>query len=143
MNDMKSALGLLVVAIVMTGTAAAQQPLVQSTATIRQLHESMIKPASDIIFNVGRESPRTHEQWAAISRAGATLFKSGNLLMLALPAQDRAQWIRLSRQLATAGPTVRKSAEARNLGVLMRTSDRLVIICETCHARYRKQKPQE
>jgi hypothetical protein len=39
---MKSALALLVVAIVMTGTAAAQQPPVQSAASIRQLHESMM-----------------------------------------------------------------------------------------------------
>ena len=140
---MKSALGLLVVAIVTTGTAAAQQTPAQSAATIRQLHESMIKPASEVIFNVGRESPRTHQQWTAISRAGATLSRSGHLLMLALPAHDRPNWIRLSRQLATAGPMARKSAETRNLGGLMRTSDRLVIVCETCHARYRKQKPQE
>ena len=140
---MKTALGLLVVSIVMTGTAAAQQPALQSAATIRQLHESMIKPASEVIFNVGRESPRTHEQWTAISRAGTTLFESGNLLMLALPAQDRATWIKLSQQLASAGPTARKSAEARNLGALMRTSDRLVVVCETCHARYRKQGPQD
>jgi hypothetical protein len=143
MRDMKSALGLLVVAIVTTGKADARQPPVQPAATIRQLHQSMIKPAAEVIFNVGRESPGTHEQWTAISAAGATLVKSGNVLRLAVPAPDDSKWIRLCQQLTAEGRAARRSAEARNVGGLMRTSDRLVSVCETCHARYRKQEPQE
>ena len=140
---MKSAPGLLVIAIVMTQTAAAQQPPVKSAAPIRQLHETLIKPASEVVFNVGREAPTNDEKWTAISGAGATLVTSGQLLMLASPPEKRAKWITLSRQLATAGRTARRQAEVRNLAALMRTSDRLVAVCESCHARYRKQQPQE
>ena len=98
----------------------------------------MIEPASEVIFNIGREAPTNNEKWTAISSAGVTLVKSGNLLMRASPPKNRAKWITLSRQLVTAGRTARRAAEARNLGALMRTSDRLVLVCESCHAPYRK-----
>ena len=138
---MRTAPWLLVIACVMTAAAVAQQPPVESAAPVRQLHETMIKPASEVIFNVGREAPRNNENWTEISRAGVTLVKSGTLLRLASPPQDHSKWIRLSQQLVTAGRTARRAAEARNLGALMRTSDRLVIVCETCHAPYRKLPP--
>ena len=103
----------------------------------------MIKPASEVIFNVGRAAPRHDEQWTVISQAAATLVKSGNLLMLAAPPENGAKWNTLCRQLVTAGRAVLKAADGRHLGALMRTPDRLVVVCETCHARYRKQGSQE
>ena len=133
----------LVIGCMMTVTAGARQPPVESAAPVRQLHETMIKPASEVVFNVGREAPKNAEQWTAISGAGATLVKAGNLLMLTSPPENRAKWITLCRQLVTAGRAARRQAEVRNLGALMRTSDRLVAVCESCHARYRKQRPQE
>jgi hypothetical protein len=133
----------LVIACMTTVTAAARQLPVKSAAPVRQLHETLIKPASDVVFNVGREAPTNDEKWTAISDAGATLVKSGNLLMLASTLENRTKWITLCRQLVTAGRAARRQAKARNLGALMRTSDRLVAVCESCHARYRKQVPQE
>jgi hypothetical protein len=125
-------------------TLAAAQPWpVEPTATIRQLHATMIKPASEIIFNVGRAAPTNDEQWTALSEAGATLVKSGDLLRRASPPENRAKWITLSRQLVAAGRTARRVADTRQLGALMRTPDRLVVVCETCHARYRKQGSQD
>ena len=140
---MRSAPWLLLVACLLPRIADAQYPPVESTATVRQLHATMIKPASEVIFNVGREAPGTIEHWFAIYNAAVTLTRSGNLLMIVSPPADRAAWSRLSRQLGAAGRAARSTAEARQLGRLMRTSDRLVIVCETCHARYRKQEPQE
>ena len=140
---MRSAPWLLLVAWVMPTLAGAPPWPVESTATVRQLHATMIKPASEVIFNVGRAAPTNDEQWTTISRAGATLVKSGDLLMLASPPENRTKWIALCRQLITAGRTARRAADARQLGALMRTPDRLVVVCESCHARYRKQESQE
>jgi hypothetical protein len=133
----------LVIGGMMTVTAGARQPPVDSTEAARRLHATMIKPASEVVFNVGREAPTNDGKWTAISAAGATLVQSGNLLMLDSPPKNRTKWITLCRQLITAGRAARRQAEARNLGALMRTSDRLIVVCETCHARYRKQGPQE
>lgn len=110
--------------------------------SIRQLHEALIKPASDVIFNVGRESPGNDRAWAGVSRAGASLVQSGALLTLAAPRQDRAAWLGLSRQLAAAGTAARTAAEARSVAALTAVSDRLVVVCESCHAPYRKPVPR-
>lgn len=130
---------LLGIACVMTATAVAGPPPVESVATVPQLHETMIVPASEVIFNVGREEPTNSEQWTAISRAGVTLVEAGKLLMRASPPKDRSTWVALCQQLATAGAAARKAADARNLDAVMQASDRLVLVCETCHARYRNQ----
>jgi hypothetical protein len=140
---MRSAPWLLVLACLLPRMAGAQQPPVEPAATVRQLHATMIKPAAEVIFNIGREVPGTIEKWFAISSAAVTLTESGHLLMIVSPPTDRAKWIRLSRQLSAAGRTARRRAESRHLGALIRMSDRLVVVCETCHARYRKQEPQE
>jgi hypothetical protein len=140
---MRSAPWLLVVGCLLPSIAGAQHPPVESAATVRELHATMIKPAAEVIFNVGREVPGTTEEWFAIYSAGATLAKAGDLLIILSPPTDRAKWIGLSRQLSAAGRAARSSAAARHLGALIRISDRLVAVCETCHARYRKQEPQE
>ena len=141
---MRSTCWMTIVACVLPTMAGAQrQPPVESTDTVRQIHATIIKPASETIFNVGREAPRTIDQWVAISNAAIGLAESGNRLMIFSPPADRATWIRLSRQLGAAGRAARSTAEARRLNALMRTSDRLVVVCETCHARYRKQETQE
>ena len=73
---MRSAPWLLVVACLLPRIADAQYPPVDATATVRQLHATMIKPASEVIFNVGREAPGTIETWFAIYSAAITLTRS-------------------------------------------------------------------
>jgi hypothetical protein len=119
-----------------TATVSAQEAPVES---VRQLHDTMIKPASDAIFNVAREAPKSVEAWTAVAGAGLTLSKSGQLMMLQAPASKREKWITLSRQLTLIGRTAQRAAEARNLEALTHASDRLIVVCETCHAPYRNR----
>ena len=82
------------------GHRRRRQPPVESAAPVRQLHETLIKPASEVVFNIGREAPTNDQKWTAISGAGATLVKSGNLLMLASPPENR---IEVDRALSATG----------------------------------------
>jgi hypothetical protein len=115
-------------------TVSAQGAPVES---VRQLHEAMIKPASDAIFNVAREAPKNAEAWTAVASAGVTLTKSGQLLMLQAPASNREKWITLARQLTVVGRTAQRAAQARNVEELTQASDRAIVVCEACHAPYR------
>lgn len=133
---------LTVVYLAVAVTAAAQQPRVEPAEHIRQLHQAAIKPASEVVFNVGREAPRTSEDWMAISHASAVLIQSANLLVREAPTKNRIAWITFSRQLAAAGRAARHAAETRDVSALMRTSDRLVTVCESCHAPFRKPAGQ-
>ena len=129
---------LLTLAGLMSATALAEQRPQESAATVKRLHETMIKPASDIVFAVGRGAPKNTEEWSAISRAGVTLGSAGNLI-LASWTDHQVKWTRLSRELVAASRSARKAADARNVAALMRASDRLIVVCETCHAAYRQQ----
>lgn len=125
-------------ASMMTASLVAQRPPEEPAGGVRQLHRTTIEPASQAVFDVGREAPGNGEEWGAISNAGLALVTAGTRLRRAAPDKNRAGWVRLSAQLVSAGRAVLTAAEARNVEKLTETSDRLIVVCETCHARYRK-----
>ena len=123
-----------------TAAAFAQRSPVPSP--VQQLHLAMIKPASDAIFNVAREAPKNADAWTAVADAGGTLARSGQLLMLQAPSRKREKWMTLSRQLTLVGRAAQRAAQARNLEALTHASDRVIVVCETCHAPYRSKGPR-
>jgi hypothetical protein len=127
----------MVVLLLPVVAVATQQSGVRPVATIRQLHDAMITPASDAIFNIGLAAPKNDQEWLAVQNAAVTLTESGNLLMVGSRAKDRGRWMRMSRAMVDAGALALKAAEARNVGALMEASDRIVLACETCHEPYR------
>jgi hypothetical protein len=136
---MRTAPWLLVLFCPVTATVLAQQAPIKPVATVQQLHDAMIKPASDAIFDVGRHAPENEKEWTAVKRASIILAESGNLLMLGSRAKHRSKWMMLSRQLVDEGSVAMSVADAKSPSALMETSDRIVIVCESCHARYRIQ----
>jgi hypothetical protein len=118
---------------------AAQQPTITAVASVKQLHDAMIKPSSDAIFSVALETPRNEPEWIAVRNATVILAESGNLLMLSAPGSNRGLWMRRSQSLVDAGAMALKAAEARNAGALNKASDRTVIVCESCHVLFRNQ----
>ena len=112
-------------------------PAVDAAAPVKELHQTMMKPASEAIFNVGRVVPKTDAEWLTVSRAGIALVEAGTLLRRGARPVDSWRWSTLSRQLAAAGRRATWAADVRNGRALIQASDRLVIVCETCHARYR------
>ena len=135
---MRTALWLLLFWLV-TATVSAQQG--KAVATVRELHDAMIKPASNAIFNVELDAPKNAAEWTAVRTAALTLAEAGNLLMLGSRAKHQGKWMTLSRQLVDAGGVALRAANARNLSAMRRASDRVVIVCETCHVRYLNQGP--
>ena len=130
---------LLALAGLISATAAAHQRPRDSSGIVKNLHDTMIKPASDLVFSVGRNAPKTLEEWTLVSHAGATLAAAGHL-MLTSRTDDQVTWPSLSRRLTAAGRSARRSADARSVAALTRASDRLIVVCETCHAAYRNQR---
>lgn len=110
-------------------TVSAQAASVEP-APVRQLHDAMIKPASDAIFSVAREAPRNAKAWTALVGAGGTLATSGHLMTLQAPASNRERWMTLSRQLTLVGRTAQRAAQARNLEALTHASDRIIIVLD-------------
>jgi hypothetical protein len=119
--------------------AAAQQATIKRVATVRDLHDAMMTPASDAIFDVTREKPKDDEAWATLRRNAIILAESGNLLLLRRPPKDKGPWAKLSLAMVDAGAAAVKAVDARDVGALMKVTDRLVDVCEECHV-YRDGK---
>ena len=118
-------------------TAGAQGPGIKPVASIMQIHEAMISPSSDAIFDVGREAPKSDKEWIAVRNHAVILAESGNMLMLDGRAKDKRDWMKFSAGLAQAAGAALKAAEARNLDALLEAGDRIVPVCEACHEPYR------
>ncbi len=97
----------------------------------------MITPASDALFDTGREAPGTDQEWSAVRNHALILAESGNLLMLGSRARDRGEWMTRSRALVDAAAAALKAAEAKDPDALEEANGRIVVACEDCHAPYR------
>src|SRR3954470_16117426 len=132
-NRGERAMQYFLMALLLLPAALAQQPPLRPVATIRQLHDAMISPASDAIFNVGIAAPKTDQEWAAMQNAAVTLAESGNLLMVGTRAKDRRGWMKMSRAMVDAAALALKAAQAHDVPALMEASDRIVFLSGTCH----------
>ena len=124
-------------ALVLVGATAAQAPTTTPVASIKQLQEAMISPASDTIFNVGRSAPRSEAEWLTVRNAAVVLAESGNLLMLEGRAKDTGQWMEFAGALVEAGTAALRATEARDVNGLLEAGDRIAAVCEACHQPYR------
>ena len=128
-----AALGVLVV---VTATAA-QSPTIKPVASVGQLHDAMINPSSDAIFDVGRSAPETEAEWTAVRNAAVILAESSNLLMLEGRAADNGPWMEMSREMLDAAAMALSAAETGELDGVVEAGGRIVEACEACHEPYR------
>ena len=116
----------------------AQQPSsVRPVATVMQLHQAMMGPASDAVFNAGSQPPKDDKAWGEVLNQALILAESGNLLMLGSRAKDQGDWMKMSRSLVDAGALAVKAAQEKNAAALNDAGDRIESTCENCHQPYR------
>lgn len=120
----------------LTGVAIAQRPTVTAVASVMQVMDAMTIPASDALFNVGRQVPQSDDEWAAIRNSAVILAESGNLLMIGDRAKDEETWTKASRAMVDAGAVALQAAAARDADALVDAGNLIVDTCETCHATY-------
>jgi hypothetical protein len=110
---------------------------IQPVSSVLELHDAMINPASDAIFNAGVEAPADEAAWTTIRKNAVVLAESGNLLMMPRRARDEGRWMELSWALVEGGKAAMKAAEARKTDELLAASDQIVETCMACHEPYR------
>ncbi|PYR63056.1 MAG: hypothetical protein DMF88_26100, partial [Acidobacteria bacterium] len=64
-----------------------------------QLHELLISPASDAVFNASTDPPTDDKGWTAARNQALILAESSNLLMVGSRVRDNANWMKMSRAL--------------------------------------------
>ena len=115
----------------------AQTRTARPVASIKQIQEAMVSPASDIIFNGGRAAPQTEAEWAVVRNAAVILTEAGNLFMLDGRARDAEEWMEMAGALVDAGAAALAATEARDVDAVLDAGNGIVDVCETCHVPYR------
>ena len=132
------------VALIATPVAAQRAPVSapRSVATVKQLHDILITPASDVVFHASAETPTTSKAWLDAHDHALMLAEAGNLLMLGTRARDKDQWIKMSRALVDAAARAAMAAEKKDGKALETATDSITVACEACHRPYRDQGRQ-
>jgi hypothetical protein len=112
-------------------------PAFQPVGTMRQLMIDIIYPASDAIFYVDRDQPKTAKDWNDLRGQALMLAESGNLLMMAGRARDQKNWIMESKMLIDIGGKAYKFAQAKDIDGIRTLNDSLNAACVVCHYQYR------
>ena len=110
---------------------------VKVVATTREIHDAMITPSSDALFDGGGEGQKDDAQWLALQNNAIILAESGNLMMMGSRVKDKRGWIRYCQALVDAGSAALKAAKEKDRAALMKAGDQIVLICESCHEPYR------
>jgi hypothetical protein len=115
--------------------ALAQEPPVR----VLGLMKSVVIPASNAVFAVGKAPPKNDREWAAVESGAAKLIDAGTALAREAPAAGGADWVRLAKALADAAAVAGKAAKEKNVDAVLDAGDALYTTCEDCHRQYVKK----
>jgi hypothetical protein len=130
----------IAVLLFLANAAAAQQPSgSRPAAGVLELMKSIVIPASDAVFGVGKEAPKNDKDWTAVQDSAAKLTDAAKLLMRQAPSTDGANWVKYSNAMSAAAETAGNAAKAKNVDAVLDAGDVLYGTCDDCHKRYMKK----
>lgn len=124
----------LVAGALIAAIALAQDP----APRVLGLMKSVIVPASDAVYAVGKTAPKSDREWAAVEASAARIVEAGKSLAGEAPA-GAASWIKLSNAMAEAAAVAGKAAREKNVDGVLDAGDALNLTCEDCHREYVKK----
>jgi len=132
-----SRLSLAIAAALLVAPVGAEQATISPGATVKQIHELMITPASNALFAVESEAPRDDVGWNHVRDSALLLGESAKLLMTRGRAKDAGDWMTLARALLGSARSAATAAAKRNVDALASVNGEIVATCEGCHETYR------
>jgi hypothetical protein len=115
---------------------------VRTLANVRELHDLMISPASDAVFEASSNQPLDAKGWTAARNQALVLAESGNLLMVGARVRDNGNWMTMSRAMVDAAALAASAAEKKDAMALETATDAITLSCMECHRPYRDQGRQ-
>src|SRR5437867_8844993 len=99
--------------VLLFGAACTRKPEFRPVASVKQLMEASVHPASEVVFEavgtivsengVEEIAPKNDEEWENVENNALILAESGNLLMMGDRVKDRGDWLKMSQALIDAG----------------------------------------
>ena len=115
------------------GAAQAQFP------QVLKFMGATVIPNSNIVFSVGKQTPKTDAEWAAVLNSAEQLSAGALKLMPMGPDRGREAWVNFTDALGVGSRKAVAAAKARNLDAVLSAGDAMYEACEGCHAAYMKK----
>src|SRR2546427_2201912 len=97
---------------------------VRAVADAKQLHDILISPASDAVFDASAANPPGDDKaWSAARNQALLLAEGGNLLMVGSRVRDNGNWMKMSRALVDAAALAAAAAEKKDAKALETAAD--------------------
>jgi hypothetical protein len=153
---MRTIYGLLVVSllmflsgvtfIVLGAREAGKAPAAAPVASVKQLMQGIVIPASAVIYNAvsttvtekGTEEvfPRNDQEWENVGSNALALIEAANLLKVDGRAKDADDWMRMSDAMATGARQSFEATQKKDIEALLASGETLNNSCDGCHRRY-------
>jgi hypothetical protein len=134
---------ILVAAACGSSGSAGQDPPFTAVATIDEVMDAIVIPASTAIFDAviysnGAlvQAPMTDDDWHAIRMQALASAEAGNLLMMTPRAKDHGDWIARCREFMNASTAAARAAKDKDVGRLLQAGGDLYTTCVACHRQY-------
>ncbi len=126
----------------LAGVALAQGPAYTPVASIGQIMQAMIQPASGAIQAAAKDTgPADDRAWRGVVNNALVLQESAQLLLIGNRAKDTEGWVKAVNAFQEAGANVQKAAQAKDLAALQTAAGAINGTCQGCHTTYR-MRPQ-
>jgi cytochrome c556 len=138
------------VSFVVVGAKASQRSssLVTPIASIKEIMNGMITPASDAVFaavstsvtkaGIEEKAPKNDAEWQALTNQAAMLVEAGNLMLVDGRLKDKGEWVKLSQTFIDASKVALDGARARKADAVFASGEAIDKICDSCHEKYQK-----
>lgn len=138
------------VGFVVVGAKASQRSssLVTPVASMKEIMNGMITPASDSVFaavstTVSKEgtvekSPSNDAEWQTLANQAAMLVEAGNLMLVDGRMKDKGEWVKLSQAFIDASKVALDAARAHKKDGVYASGEAIDMSCDRCHEKYQK-----
>ncbi len=116
--------------------------------TINEMMVSLVDPAASGLWRpAGQDAALSEADWRAVDAAATNLIVGATLTSMPGAGPFDAEWVadrdwkRLNLEMQTLALQAREAAGAQDLARLRLIGDRLVEVCEACHADFKPGLP--
>jgi hypothetical protein len=130
-------------AFAVIAAGCSTQPSYQPVATIEQIMEASVEPASSAVFDaavwmngVQVGGPKTDDDWKMVQANALMLVETGNLLLMGSRMKDQTGWVTRTQAMMDAANDAARAADAKNTEAIFNAGTKIYQACTGCHLQY-------
>lgn len=116
-----------------TGEENAARPV---EPDMHEFMEYLFQPTYRRLRAAMASEPSGNPAWSAIKSDALILAEGGNLLLIRLPEEDQADWVRQSEEVRELGGQFYRAAKSRDFAAARQHYEKMLASCNACHQQF-------